>query len=112
MRGFCMQAHAEPPAHLPPGVGSLLKGGAIAVGVVGKSLDKLSPSCSGESEQCWKAHGMNKENASQVMDTCWSASEQCSKVCKDSYFDLRKSGMSAMEADDKVMFGELSCASD
>ncbi|BAO45598.1 hypothetical protein TBH_C2693 [Thiolapillus brandeum] len=111
MLGFCLQAQAEPPIHLPPGVPGLLKGGAIAGGAVGKSLDRLSPSCAGESEQCWKAQGMNKDNAAQVIDACWAASEHCSSACRESYFELRKSGMGAVEADDKVMFGELSCAS-
>lgn len=107
--GLHTSAQAEPPIHLPPGVETLLKGTLIGAGALGKTLNEVSPSCSVESQQCWEAKGMNRNNADAVMDACWLESRHCSKICRDTYFELRKSGVSAREADDKVMFGSLSC---
>lgn len=112
LSGLPMQAQAEPPIHLSPIVSGLLKSGLIVVGAVGKALDTLSPTCQGELEQCWDSHGMNKGNHEQVQDTCWHESKHCPEVCKDGYFKRRESGMSALQAEDNVLFGELSCASD
>jgi len=105
-------AQAEPPqkALAADIVGTFIDGVASGLGSLsGSSPTQILATCSAELGECWKAHGLNKDNQEQVQDICWKEIKKCPKVCKEQYFSLRKAGVKSTEADDEVLFGTPSC---